>query len=111
MAEVEDVRAVALTLPRTEEYVLRGRLKYRVGRIVYLALSADETEIGFGFPKHERDGLVASDPAKFFLPRACDLRYNWVEARLPALEPDELREIIIDAWRMVVPKRLGASIP
>jgi hypothetical protein len=111
MATVEDVRAVAVALPRTEEYVLRGRLKYRVGRIVYLALSFDETELGFAFPKEERDGLIASDPTKFFLPRASDLRYNWVQAWLSAVEPDELRELVVDAWRMVVPRRLGASIP
>jgi hypothetical protein len=112
MATVEDVRAIALGLPRTEEYVLRGRLKYRVGRIVYLALSADETEIGFGYPREERDGLVASEPAKFFLPRrASDLRYHWVEAWLGVLEPDELRELVVEAWRMCVPKRLGATVP
>ena len=110
MVTVEDVRDIARALPRTEEYVLRGRLKYRVRRIVYLALSADETELGFAFPKEERAGLVAAEPATFFLPRGSDLRYNWAQAWLSALEPDELREIIVDAWRMVVPKRLGASV-
>jgi hypothetical protein len=111
MVTVDEIRRVARALPRTEEYVLRGRLKYRVGRIVYLALSADETELGFGFPKEERAGLVASEPDKFFLPRTSDLRYNWAQAWLSALEPDELREIVVDAWRMVVPKRLSATVP
>jgi hypothetical protein len=53
--------------------------------------------------------LVASEPAKFMMPRTSDLRFHWVEARLAALEIEELREIVIDAWRMVVPKRVAAE--
>ena len=88
---------------------MRDRVKYRVGRIVYLSISPDETTMGFGFPKEERDGLIASDPDKFFAPRPSDERYNWVQVRLDAIDSEELRELVIDAWRMVVPKRVAAS--
>ena len=40
--------------------------------------------MGFGFPKAERDGLIASDPDTFFLPPTSDLRYQWVCAHLAA---------------------------
>jgi hypothetical protein len=50
MVTLEDVRAVALRLPRTTEAYVYGRVKFRVGRIVYLAFSRDETELGFAFP-------------------------------------------------------------
>ncbi|POX47802.1 hypothetical protein C3489_28710 [Streptomyces sp. Ru71] len=103
MATVEDVRRLALALPRTEEHLIRDRVKFRIGRIVYLALSRDETVLGFAFPKEERAALVASQPEKFSLPRASDLRFNWAEARLAALTPDELAELVTDAWRMCVP--------
>ncbi len=101
---VEDVRALALTLPRTTEHLIRDRVKFRVGRIVYVAFSRDETTMGFGYPKEMRAALVAAEPAKFFLPGASDMRYHWVEVRLAAIDVEEMRELVTDAWRMVVPK-------
>ncbi|WP_405941980.1 MmcQ/YjbR family DNA-binding protein [Streptomyces sp. NBC_00207] len=107
MATTDDVRRLALSLPRTEEHLIRDRVKFRIGKIVYLALSRDETELGFAFPKEERAALVAAEPAKFFMPRASDLRFNWVEARMAALDPQELTELVTEAWRMVVPARVA----
>lgn len=109
MVTVDDVRALASTLPRSYEVLVRDRVKFRVGRIVYLAFSADETLMGFAFPKEERDALVASEPAKFLLPRPSDLRYHWVEVRLEELDRPEMRELVLDAWQMVVPKRVAAA--
>ena len=108
MITVEDVREFAVSLPRTEEALVRDRVKFRVGRIVYLAFSRDETLMGFAFPKEERDALVASEPEKFMMPERSDLRYNWVVVRLAAIDRVEMREIVLDAWRMVVPKRVAA---
>jgi hypothetical protein len=106
---VADVRSFALTLPRTTEAVVRGRLKFRVGRIVYVAFSHDETVMGFAFPKDWRDTLVSSEPDKFLLPSRGDLRYNWVCVRLAAIDAGEMRELVLDAWAMVVPKRVAAA--
>jgi len=100
----DDVRKHALSLPRTVEALVRDRPKFRIGRIVYLALSPDETEMGFGFPKEERAALVAAEPHKFSLPRASDMRFHWVHCRLGELALDEMRELVTDAWRMCVPK-------
>ena len=107
-ASIEDVRGIALALPRTTEHLIRGDVKFRVGRLVYAAVSGDEERIGFGFPKDERAALVASEPDKFMMPLRSDERYHWVRARLPALDPEELRELLIDAWCMVVPKTVAA---
>ena len=106
---VEEVRALALSLPRTTEALVHDRVKFRVGQIVYLAFSRDETLLGFAFPKEEREALVASDPDKFRLPRESDMRFNWVVARLEAIEWAELREFVLDAWRMVVPKKVARA--
>ncbi len=106
---IDDVRELALSLPRTTEALVRDCVKFRVGRIVYLAFSRDETQMGFGFPKEERDALVASEPDKFLMPKTSDLRYNWVEVRLDAIDHDEMRELVLDAWRMVVPKRVAVD--
>jgi hypothetical protein len=106
---VADVRAVALTLPRTHEAVVRGRIKFRVGQIVYVAFSRDETLMGFGFPKEEREWLVGTEPDKFMMPRESDLRYSWVVARLELLDAEEMRGLVIDAWSLCVPKKLSAA--
>ena len=107
MATPEAVRELALSLPRSYEAVVRDRVKFRVGRIVYLAFSRDETLLGFAFPKEEREALVESEPDKFLMPKASDLRYNWCVLRLDAVDDDELRELVLDAWRMVVPKKVA----
>lgn len=109
MVTIDDVRAIVADLPRSYEVLVRDRVKFRVGKIVYLAFARDETMMGFAFPKEERDALVASEPDKFMLPRTSDLRYNWVVVRLGAIDLAELREIVIEAWRMVVPKRVAAD--
>ena len=110
MVSTEDVRAFASMLPRAEEALVRDRVKFRVGRIVFVALSRDETMMGVGFPKEERDALVAAEPDKFQLPRPSDMRYHWVEVRLAAIDVDEMRELVLDAWRMCVPKKVSELV-
>lgn len=109
MTDLDAVRDVALGLPRAYEAVVRGRVKFRVGRIVFLAFSRDETVMGFAFPKMFREALIASAPERFLMPPPCDLRYNWVEVRLAAIDGDEMRRIVMDAWAMVVPKRVAEA--
>ena len=104
MVTVDDVRRVARNLPRTTEHLIHDRVKFRVKQLVYVALSQDETLMGFAFPKEERSALVGSEPAKFQFPPATDMRFNWVEARTAMLEIEEMTELVTDAWTMVVPK-------
>jgi len=106
---IDDVRALTAGLPRSYEALVRGRVKFRVGRIVYLAFSRDQTVMGFAFPKEEREALVASEPDKFLMPRPSDMRYRWVCVRLDSTDVDELREVLGDAWRMCVPKKVAAA--
>lgn len=109
MVTIESVRELAVSLPRTEEALVRDRVKFRVGRIVYLAFSRDEALMGFAFPKEERQALIDAEPHKFLMPRPADRRYNWVVVRLDAIDHDEMRELVLDAWRMVVPRRVAAA--
>lgn len=109
MVTIDDVRRIAAPLPRSYEALVRDRVKFRVGRIVYISLSADETVMGFAFPKEERVALVNADPDTFLMPVPSDERYNWVRVRLTAIDETHLREIVLDAWRMVVPKRVAAE--
>ena len=107
MVTVADVRALARTLPRSSEHVIHDRVKFRVGAIVYVAFSRDEQSMGFGYPKEQRDALIAAEPDLFFLPRPSDLRFNWVCCHLARLDHDYMTELVTEAWRMVVPKFLA----
>jgi hypothetical protein len=107
MVSMDDVRALAVTLPRSSEAFVRGRVKFRIGRIVYLSFSRDGTIMGFAFPKEWRDALVAAEPEKFSLPSRSDLRYHWAHVRLAAIDAGEMRELVEDAWAFVVPKHVA----
>lgn len=109
MALIEDVRSLGSELERSYPVYVRGQLRFRVKQIVYVSFSLDERVMGFAFPKEERVALVASDPMKFQLPGESDLRFNWVHADLDALDPVEARELVVDAWRMVVPRKLAQA--
>jgi hypothetical protein len=109
LVSVEEIRRVALSLPRAYEAEVRGRVKFRVGRIVFVALSRDELTMGCGFPREERAAMVAAEPEKFFLPIPSELRYQWIEVRLTAIDTEEMSELVTDAWRMCVPRRVAAE--
>ena len=104
---VDEVRELAATLPRAYEAFVRGRIKFRVGQIVFLSFSKDGTVMGFGFPKDWRAALVESEPEKFSLPSESDMRYSWVHARLDQLDADEMRDLVENAWALCVPKSVA----
>jgi hypothetical protein len=101
--DTDDVRRVALSLPRAYEALVRDRVKFRVGQLVFAALSRDEEWLGVGFPKEQRAAAVAAEPDKFALPATSDLRYRWIEVRMAAIDLEEMRELVMDGWAMCVP--------
>ena len=103
---VAEVQKVARSLPRASEAFVRGRIKFRVGRIVFLSFSKDASTMGFGFPKDWRAALVESEPEKFSLPSESDMRYHWVHVRLDAIDAAEMRDLVENAWAMCAPKFL-----
>jgi hypothetical protein len=106
---IDDARAIAAMLPRSYEAVVRDEVRLRAGRLVYAAFYEDDTIMGVAFPKEEREAIVASQPDKFLMPRPYDMRYRWVCVRLGAIDTDELRELLVDAWRMCVPRKVAAA--
>jgi hypothetical protein len=101
-----DVRPVALSLPRAHEGEVRGRVKFYVGRIVFLAFARDETMMGFGFPKEWREAALEAEPEKFVRPNTADLRYNWLVVRLDAIDHAEMYDLVTEAWSICVPQRV-----
>jgi len=104
---MDEVRAFAVMLPRSSEAFVRGRVKFRIGRIVWLAFSKDGSTMGFAFPKEWRQALVDSEPEKFSFPSAHDMRYHWAHVDLAAIDEDEMRDLVEDAWAFCVPKSVA----
>ena len=104
---MDEVRALAATLPRSSEAFVRGRVKFRIGRIVWLAFSRDGSTMGFAFPREWRQALVDAEPDKFSLPSEHDMRYHWAHVDLAAIDEDEMRDLVEEAWAFCVPKSVA----
>ncbi len=101
---VEEIRALATSLPRSHEAIVHGRVKFRIGSIVYLSLAADGSTMGCGFPKELRAAAVEAEPEKFALPSESDLRFNWIHVNLAAIDHEEMRDLVEEAWSRAVPQ-------
>jgi hypothetical protein len=101
---VDEIRELAASLPRSYEAIVRGRVKFRIGQIVYLALAADGSTMGCGFPKEFREAAVDAEPEKFSLPSQSDMRFNWIHVNLDAIDSDEMRDLVENAWSRCVPQ-------
>jgi hypothetical protein len=99
----DEIRALARTLPRSYEVFVRGRIKFRVGQIVWLALAKDGERMGCAFPKEMRQAAVEAEPQKFELPGESDMRFNWIHVRLDAIDAEEMRDLVEEAWSRAVP--------
>ena len=101
---VDEVRALAATLPRSYEAHVRSYVKFRIGQIVYLSLAPDGSTMGCGFPKEFRQAAVDAEPEKFSLPSEPDMRFNWIHVTLAAIDVEEMRDLVEGAWSRAVPK-------
>jgi hypothetical protein len=99
----DEIHAVAQALPRSYEVFVHGRIKFRVGQIVWLSLSKDGERMGCGFPREMRQAAVEAEPHKFQLPSESDMRFNWIQVRLEAIDADEMRDLVEEAWSRAVP--------
>ncbi len=103
MVTPDEIRAIAQTLPRSYEVFVRGQIKFRVGQIVWLALSKDGERMGCGFPKEMRKAAVEAEPHKFQFPGPGDMRFNWIHVRLAEIDVEEMRDLVEEAWSRAVP--------
>ena len=101
---VDEIRELASILPRSYEVLVYGRIKFRVGQIVWLAFSRDGSSMGCGFPKEFRQAAVETEPEKFALPGQSDMRFNWIHVDLAAIDAEEMRDLVEGAWSRCVPQ-------
>ncbi|MFD9030096.1 MmcQ/YjbR family DNA-binding protein [Streptomyces sp. NPDC059567] len=114
MATADDVRRIALALPGAVEKLAWGMPTFRAGPggKIFASLDDDDQVIGVKCPKEEREELIASEPAKFFIREGHDDGYAWVRVRIGALDDEEeLHAILADSWRQAAPRRLLQQYP
>ncbi len=101
----DDVRRIALALPETTESAHRGRPDLRVRNKILATLPEDGSSVNLKITPLELDALVSFDPATFR-----DVwGGKWVGVALSRIDLEQLRELIVDAWRLTAPKSLAAA--
>lgn len=105
----DDVRSYALALPATIEEFAWGMPIFKVERRLFLTLPEDETSMAVRCPIVDRDELVQAEPDKFWI-AGHEANNPWVRVRLAALDDlDEMRDIVLDSWRLAAPASLVAD--
>jgi len=106
---VDEIRELAASLPRSYEVFVRGQIKFRVGQIVWLALAPDGARMGCGFPRELRAAAVEAEPGKFSFPDQSDMRFNWIHVYLDAIDAQEMRDLVEEAWSRAVPRYVAEA--
>lgn len=104
----DTVRKLALRLPGVEEGTSYGTRALKVKGKLLVRLKEDGETIVLITDFFERDYLLRSAPDTFFITDHYK-DYPAVLVHLPQVAPEQLRELLEDAWRRVAPKRLLAS--
>jgi hypothetical protein len=108
MSTADELRKVALSLPEAEERETWGHPTFRVRDKLFAALSDDGVQGTVKATKPEQAALVAADPQTFGVPAYVG-RHGWVSIQLATVDPRELRELVVEAWRQTAPTRLVAA--
>jgi hypothetical protein len=121
MASWDDVRRLALALPETSEGTSFGNTAWKVRDKLFVwerpLRKSDLEALGEAAPdgpilgarvEHlvAKEALLADDPAVFFTTPHFD-GYPAVLVRLERIGPDDLEEVIVEAWLARAPKRLA----
>jgi hypothetical protein len=117
----DDVRRIALALPETSERTSHGNAAWRVRDKLFVwerpLRQADLRALGDAAPdgpilgarvEHvgAKEALLADDPGVYFTTPHFD-GYSAILVRLEEIAPDELEEVIVEAWLVQAPKRLA----
>ncbi|MHB8497834.1 MAG: MmcQ/YjbR family DNA-binding protein [Acidimicrobiales bacterium] len=103
---VEDrLRAVALALPGVEERETWGKATFRVAGRLFLTLASDGSSATMKATLEDQAALVAAEPTAFSVAPYVG-RYGWITVALDRCDPDELAELVVDAWAQRAPRRV-----
>ena len=110
MVTAAELRELALGLPGAQERETWGHPTFRVRDKIFASMyEGDDGAIATAKASPEdQEALVGGNPATFG-PASHVGRYGWTTIRLDRVDPDELRELVVEAWRRTAPKRAVAT--
>jgi hypothetical protein len=100
-------RAYALSLPEAVELPHFERASFRVRNRIFATLRDADGQAVLKLPREEQEALVAMHPEVYAITPWG--HQGWTSVDLAGADPEELRELIVEAWRGVAPKRLVAE--
>ena len=103
-----DFRELALSMPEAHEKETWGHPTFRVRNKMFASSATDGSTCTVKSTIDEQRALTQMDPATFFVPAYVG-HAGWIGIVLDRVDPGELRELVIEAWRMTAPKRLVAA--
>ncbi len=105
----ETVREIARALPGAVEGTSYGTPAFHVGKKLFVRKHQDGESLVVKIDFEQRKMRINADPETFFITDHY-LNYPWVLVRLATVEPDDLRELLQDAWRLSAPRGF-ATLP
>lgn len=105
----QDVVAIGTRFPAVEVGTSFGTPALRVrGKFICRLRTDPDALVLRVLDLGEREALLQGQPAVFFSTRHYD-GYPYVLVRLDVADPEELAELLEDAWRLRAPKRVVAA--
>jgi hypothetical protein len=98
-------RRLALSFPEAEERQTWGHPTFRVRGKMFMTMATDGTSATVKATHEAQAALVGSEPETFSVPAYVG-QHGWVGIVLDRVDPEELAELVEEAWRMTAPKRL-----
>ena len=102
------VRRFALSLPEAEERETWETATFRVRGKIFMTFSNNEGHAWIKSVHDEQRALIAMDADAWFAPPYVGPS-GWVGAVLSKADGGEVRELIVEAWRLTAPKLLVAT--
>jgi len=110
LSTFDDVRRIALALPRTEERVTwETDITFRVRDKIFAIGGEGADRISIKASLETRAELIDLDP-ETFASSAYVGRFGWVTVDLDRVDPALLSSLVREAWRRTAPKRLAATL-
>jgi hypothetical protein len=103
--QARTVRKLALSFPDAEERETWGEATFRVRNKIFMMLGADGKRASVKATREEQSALLAENPDTFYRPDYVGV-HGWIGIVVARVDPEEMRELITEAWRMTAPKRL-----
>jgi hypothetical protein len=104
----EHVRSVALLLPKVDEGTSYGTPAFKVGGKLLARLHQDGVSLVVKIDPGERALWMKAEPETFYITDHY-LNYPWILVRISTVDPDDLRDLLEEAWRLTAPRRLVAE--